>query len=406
MIRPRSSAQRPPQRPSAAAPRTAPGAKRRFPQVNHKFAALGAAVVLALAAFGAVQVFGDPSAAGPRSVLALEPGAIEGEAPVVSFSEAAEDGADMQHFGLDELPFAGEVGEIDATGELRVAVVESPGTPINARRPATPLPRAPIAGMTESGPHGLLPIIAANGRTPAQAYARPFTPVAGRPMISVVVGGLGFNARATQQAIDELPPEITLSFVPYADNLQTWIDRARAAGHEVLLELPMEPFDPDADDTGPQTLLASATSQQNIARLEQLLARATGYFGVTNYQGARFATSAQASAPITQALRRRGLAFISSGIGQRSALSVEAQRAGLPTAAADRIIDVRREADAIDDQLLNLEALALQNQSAIGAGFAYPVTIEQVARWARDVETRGYQLAPASAVLTARAARR
>lgn len=400
MIRPRLSAQRSPQRPAS------PGAKRRLPQINHKLAALGAAVVLAFVAFGAVQLFGDPSAAGPRTVLALEPGSLEGDAPVVSFADAAVDGADLQHFGLDELPFAGEIGEIDATGELRVAVVESPSTPINARRPASPLPRAPIAGLTEPGPNGVLPIIAANGRTPAQAYARPFTPVAGRPLISVVVGGLGFNARATQQAIDELPPEITLSFVPYADNLQTWIDRARAAGHEVMLELPMEPFDPDADDTGPQTLLASATSQQNLTRLDQLLSHAAGYFGVTNYQGARFATSAQASAPVAQALRRRGLAFISSGIGQRSALNVEAQRAGLPTAAADRIIDVRREADAIDDQLLNLEALALQNSSAIGAGFAYPVTIEQVGRWARDVETRGYQLAPASAVLTARATRR
>jgi polysaccharide deacetylase 2 family uncharacterized protein YibQ len=251
-----------------------------------------------------------------------------------------------------------------------------------------------------------LPIIAANGRTPAQAYARPFTPRAERPMVAIIIGGLGFNARTTTAAIDELPPEVTLSFVPYADNLQGWIDRARARGHEVLLELPMEPFDPDADDTGPQTLLASAPSQQNMTRLEQLLSRGVGYFGVTNYQGARFATSAQASAPVAQALRRRGLVFISSGIGQRTALSVEAQRAGLPITAADRLIDVRQEADAIDDQLLNLEALALQNHSAIGAGFAYPVTIEQVGRWAGDIASRGYQLAPASAVLNARAARR
>jgi polysaccharide deacetylase 2 family uncharacterized protein YibQ len=222
----------------------------------------------------------------------------------------------------------------------------------------------------------------------------------------VVIGGLGFNARATTQAIDELPAEVTLSFVPYASDLQTWIDRARAHGHEVMLELPMEPFDPDADDTGPQTLLAAASAQQNRQRLDNLLSRGAGYFGVTNYQGARFATSAQASQPIVQELRRRGLVFISSGIGQRTALSVEAARAGLANTAADRIIDARREADAIDEQLLNLEALALQNQSAIGAGFAYPVTMEQVAHWARDIGSRGYQLAPASAVLNARAARR
>ncbi len=312
----------------------------------------------------------------------------------------------MHTFGIDELPQTGEFGEIDSNGELRVAVVESQPAP-NAGRPASaPLPRAPLAGLFETGPNGPLPIVGPNGRTPSQAYARPFTARQGRPALAIVIGGLGFNANATTQAIDELPAEVTLSFVPYAQNLQSWIDRARARGHEVMLELPMEPFDPDADDTGPQTLLAAGPAAQNISRLEQLLSRGTGYFGVTNYQGARFATSAQATAPIAQALRRRGLVFISSGIGQRTALSVEATRAQLPITAADRIIDARREADAIDDQLLNLEALALQNQSAIGAGFAYPVTMEQVGRWARDVESRGYQLAPASAVLNARAARR
>jgi uncharacterized protein len=397
----RSKVRLPPSMQRAAAARAKP--KRRLPQLDQRVAAFGACVFVALIAFGAIQVFGDPSAAGPRRVLSLAPTDAAASAPRVTFSDAAEEGFELEQFLAEELPYSGEMGEIDASGELRVAVVEAP----SAGRPAVPpLPRAPLAGLFERGPNGPIPIVAANGRTPAQAYARPFTPQAERPMVAIVIGGLGFNARTTTQAIDELPPEVTLSFVPYADNLQAWIDRARAAGHEVLLELPMEPFDPDADDTGPQTLLASASSQQNVTRLEQLLSRGAGYFGVTNYQGARFATSAQASAPVVQALRRRGLVFVSSGIGQRTALSVEAQRAGLPVTAADRLIDVRQEADAIDDQLLNLEALALQNHSAIGAGFAYPVTIAQVGRWAGDIASRGYQLAPASAVLNARAARR
>ncbi len=378
----------------------------RLPPINHRLAALAVTGVLGLGAFGMIQVFGDPGAAGPRRVISLAPGEASAEtAPRISLSDAMGE-EEMSVFDLSELPpYEAEVGEIDSTGELRVAVVETPEASA-ARAPVRPLPRAPIAGLTERGPNGPLPIIAADGRTPAQAYARPFTRDANRPMVAIVIGGLGFNARATQQAIDELPPGVTLSFVPYVADLQTWIDRARARGHEVLLELPMEPFDPDADDTGPQALLSTASAQQNITRLELLLSRASGYFGVTNYQGARFATSAAASQPVVQALRRRGLVFISSGIGQRTALSVEAARAGLASTAADRIIDARREAEAIDEQLLNLEALALQNQSAIGAGFAYPVTMEQVSRWARDIETRGYQLAPASAVLNARATRR
>lgn len=386
----------PPQRPK----------QRQLPKINHQIAALAASAALVAAAAIGIQVFGDPSAAGPHRVISLAPsGASATSAPRISFSEAAQEGSQIAPLGLDgeATTTSAQVGEIGADGQLRVSVVDAPEASAHA---VPPLARAPIAGLTQNSPSGPLPIIASNGLTVARAYARPFTAQPNRPLLAVVIGGLGFNAAATTQAIDELPPEVTLSFVPYASNLQTWIDRARAHGHEVMLELPMEPFDPDADDTGPQTLLAAATPQQNIARLEQLLSRGTGYFGVTNYQGARFATSAQASQPVVQALRRRGLVLVSSGIGQRTALSAEALRAGLNYTAADRIIDARREADAIDDQLLNLEALALQNQSAIGAGFAYPITMQQVGHWASDVGTRGYQLAPVSAVLAARAGRR
>jgi polysaccharide deacetylase 2 family uncharacterized protein YibQ len=366
--------------------------------------------LIVAAALVAIQIFGDPAAAGPRRVIALGPGAATADAAQpMDFSDVAmADGAIPDPIPIDDLPQAfgpdGQPLESEPTGELRVAVVES----APAARPATPpLPRAPFAGLTESGPNGPLPIIGSGGRRSSQAYARPFASGARtQPKIAVIIGGLGFNARASTQAIEELPPEITLSFVPYATDLQSWINRARQYGHEVLLELPMEPFDPNADDTGPQTLLSTANAQQNIQRLESLLSRGAGYFGVTNYQGARFATSAPASGPVVQALQRRGLVFITSGIGQRTALSVEAQRAGLPTTAADRIIDARREADAIDEQLLNLEALALQNGGALGAGFAYPVTMEQVAHWSRDIGSRGYLLAPASAVLNARVTRR
>jgi polysaccharide deacetylase 2 family uncharacterized protein YibQ len=383
--------------------------KRRLPQIkiNQKLAALGAGSMIVLAAVIAIQVFGDPSAAGPRGVVSLAPNSAQAAtAPRISFSEAASEGAQLAPLGLSDPSSSGMVGDISADGRLHVSVVDAPEVDASGAPTTSALPRAPIAGLAQRGPHGLLPVIAANGLTSAQAYARPFTPQSNKPMLAIIIGGLGFNAAATTQAINELPPEITLSFMPYADNLQNWIDQARAHGHEVMLELPMEPFDSAADDTGPQTLLASATPQQNLAHLEELLSRGAGYFGVTNYQGARFATSAQASQPIVQALKRRGLVFVSSGIGQRTALSVEAGRAGLVSTAADRIIDARREADAIDDQLLNLEALALQNQSAIGAGFAYPVTMQQVGHWAADVASRGYQLAPVSAVLASRAARR
>jgi polysaccharide deacetylase 2 family uncharacterized protein YibQ len=253
------------------------------------------------------------------------------------------------------------------------------------------LAQAPIAGLTAPGPGGgPLPIIGADGRTAAEAYARPFTPN-GRPKVSVVIGGLGLNAQTTRAAIETLPGEITLSFAPYAEGLQGWIDLARAHGHEVLLETPMEPADYPANDPGPYTLIAANRPEDTVRKLEWLMSRTTGYFGLSNYLGARFVENDQAMSTFNAVLKARGLAFVDDGLAAR--------RAGpIPRASADRVIDDELSANAIDGQLKALENGATGRGQSLGSGFAYPVTITQVRIWAAGLQQRGLQLAPASAL--------
>lgn len=257
------------------------------------------------------------------------------------------------------------------------------------------LPPAPLAGFYAPGPGGPLPIIAQDGRTPAEAYARPFK-ANGRPKVALVIGGLGLNATRTRQAIDTLRPEITLSFSVYSEGLQGWIDMARARGHEVLIEAPMEPLDFGSDnDSGPFTLMADAQPPETVKRLEWILSRATGYFGVTNYMGSRFLTVDPAYGAFASSLKARGLAFVDDGGAAR-------RGGGMPRATAERVIDDKVSAASIDQQLLALEAGALQRGQALGSGFGFPVTLEKVALWANEVEQRGYQLAPASALMKVR----
>jgi polysaccharide deacetylase 2 family uncharacterized protein YibQ len=268
-------------------------------------------------------------------------------------------------------------------------------SPAGIKPAAGPLPTAPIAGLYAPGPGGPLPIIAADGRTPFDAYKRPFA-ANGRPKIAIVIGGLGLNARLTRQAIETLPPEITLSFAPYAEGLQGWIDEARAHGHEVLLETPMEPLDYPDNDPGPYTLMADASPPEIVKKLEWVLSRATGYFGLTNYLGSRFLASDTAYKAFAAAAAGRGLGFIDDG-----AASLKTG-GGLPRASAERVIDDTLNPGAIDQQLLALESGAMQRGQALGAGFAYPVTLDKVARWAASLSDRGFQLAPASALAARR----
>src|SRR5690606_15597580 len=166
----------------------------------------------------------------------------------------------MGAYGVYQDLAAGEGGyEPGMEGEAVItlpngATVSGAGAPITAPRltAASPLPVAPIAGLSQPGPDGPLPSIASDGRVPAQAYARPFR-ANGRPRVALIVGGLGLNAVTTRAAIERLPAEVTLSFVPYAEGLQAWIDMARAHGHEVMLEMPMEPTGYPDNDPGPYT---------------------------------------------------------------------------------------------------------------------------------------------------------
>lgn len=265
---------------------------------------------------------------------------------------------------------------------------------------------APLAGLTTPGPSGPLPAIGPDGTRPDQAYARPWDGDPNTPMIAVVIGGMGLNRAVTEAAIDDLPPEVALSFAPYSRDLQSWIDRARAAGHEVLVEVPMEPFDYPNNDPGPHTLLADAPNSENSRRLYWLMSQAAGYFAMTNYLGARFSTSEPALGHLMATLEERGVSFLHDGSGRRSTIEAAGGNAGARWGIADRVLDEDPSPSAVDDRLLTIEALALQNGSSIGAGFAYRSTVEQVARWAEGLEARGYALAPPSAVMARQQAER
>lgn len=384
-------------KPAAASPAPASATPDWVALASNPYVGATAAAALVLAAGAAlIAVAGDPHAGAPSVRVALA-------APSKTDLNALHQGSAMSLTGLQNgqevaapgstpdqalitLPQGGSVS--NSSSALGVVPAADGAAPPRPQSP--PLPVAPITGMTAPGPGGLLPIIAKDGRTPAQVYARPFHDN-GKPKVAMVVGGLGLNAASTKAAIERLPPEVTLSFVPYADNLQGWIDLARANGHEVLLEIPMEPNDYPTNDPGPYTLMAAAQPPDTVKRLDWLLSRASGYFGVSNYLGGRFLASDNAMGVFTGQLKARGLAFVDDG-------SAGHRGGGPPRASADAVVDEQLSADAINQALLGLEAKALQHGAALGTGFAYPVTVEQVIHWAGGLAGRGYQLAPASAI--------
>ncbi len=257
-------------------------------------------------------------------------------------------------------------------------------------------PAAPDLDLVDASPSGPLPRISTDGRLPLLAYRRPFDLSDKRPKVGIMIAGLGPQADATN-ATFHLPAPFSLSFSPYTEDLPSLFERARLAGHEVLLELPMEPVDYPASDPGPYTLRASGTVDANIERLIWILSRAPGYFAVTGAAGA-FGGSQEAG-PIVEAIAAKGVGLIEID-GDR--LGDQAEEAGLAYMSALQWIDEIPSIEAIDRALAGLEAKAKTEGTAIGVAEAYPVTLQRLIIWSAELDSRGIALVPASTILIER----
>lgn len=232
-----------------------------------------------------------------------------------------------------------------------------------------------------------------------ERFRQPFNLDDKRPRIAVVLTGLGLSDSATEAAINQLPAAVTLSFSPYARNLERWIALARARGHEVMLDLPMEPATFPNEDPGPQGLLVGLSTEENLNRLDWVLSRGSAYVGLAGAMGSRFTASRDSVEPVLREVKDRGLIFLDRRTTEGSLVPALAEELGLPSAVNNRSVDERQASRvAIDARLAQIERIALTEGFAVAMAQPYPVTLERLAEWATEITSRGFALAPISAL--------
>ncbi len=285
--------------------------------------------------------------------------------------------------------------EMEPTGSIARLPARSP------KRQEAMLAHLPDPALSETIEGGVIPRRSDDGARPMDVYSRqPATEGNfGVARVVIIVGGMGISQTSSQDAIRKLPPEINLAFAPYGNSLSRWMQEARRAGHELLLQLPMEPIEGASASPGPHTLLTQADTQENIANLHWLMSRISNYVGVTNYLGARLMSDTEAMSPIFSELAERGLLFVDDGSFRGSRTQEMAQVSLLPYARADIVLDAVRTRKDIGDRLKDLATQAKRTGLAIGSASAFPESIEMIAAFARQAAKDGIEITPVSAVV-------
>ncbi|WP_029029282.1 divergent polysaccharide deacetylase family protein [Salinarimonas rosea] len=382
--------------------------------------ASGGAMTLAALIGGYLALVDDPSGGDPQVVVEIREGA-PGAAPMPvdpAGGTAPQSGLaliqDMSARGAGAGTSAAEIERASGVSVTRPGGAAEPGAliiqvPPGEGTPPAPAGAAPSGGLApapdqrlvERTRYGLLPRVGEDGAMPARVYARPPTPMSlsESARVAILVTGLGISQSGTTRAVDRLPPDVSLAFAPYGGDLDRHVSRAREDGHEVFLQVPMEPFDYPRSDPGPHTLTTEASVEDNRDRLHWVMGRFTGYVGVVNFMGAKLTGDAASLQPILAEIGGRGLAYVDDGTSSRSRAPALAADAGLPVAVGDVVLDTVPDPDRIDAELSRLERLARERGIAVATASALPMTVDRIAAWAAQAEQRGVRLVPVSAAL-------
>jgi polysaccharide deacetylase 2 family uncharacterized protein YibQ len=363
------------------------------PQILAGLLGLFGLVVAVWGAFVTNPLGGEPVAVVPTPSMAAKP---------QTGVDARLHARDASSNGAHDAAATAKIKKIAPPGSTTVTIIDgSSGKSHDVIIPgkgSANLPKTPIdQTRLEMTRHGPIPKIGPHDARPSALYAEKRTVPPDKknwPRIALIVTGLGISASGTADALAQLPPPVTFALAPYGSDLENLAEQARSLKHELLLQVPMEPFDFPDNDPGPQTLLTSLSAEQNIDRLHWQMSRFQGYVGLISYMGAKFTASEQALTPVLREAAKRGLIYVDDGASQRSVAGQIAGSQNLPFAKADIVVDAVPTPTEIDHALARLELMARDHGNVIGLATALPTTVARLAAWAKQVESRGFVLVP------------
>jgi polysaccharide deacetylase 2 family uncharacterized protein YibQ len=159
----------------------------------------------------------------------------------------------------------------------------------------------------------------------------------------------------------------------------------------VLVHLPMQSSDPDADP-GPGALLVGDTRAALERRLDEALQQVPHASGVNNHMGSALTARVGYMHWLMTALAGRRLWFVDSYTSGASLAAASAQLAGVPTLRRDVFLDNDRDAPAIGAQWQRLLETASRQGSALAIGHPHPETFAALEARLPALPAEGFSL--------------
>jgi polysaccharide deacetylase 2 family uncharacterized protein YibQ len=213
--------------------------------------------------------------------------------------------------------------------------------------------------------------------------------------VAIVVDAMG-GRRDVFESLRDLRRAVALAVLPALPYTQSIARDATGSGIEVLLDLPMEPYQYPRVDPGPGALLMATPPEEMRRLVARHLDTLPGAVGVTNYMGSKLTEDRERMRALVALLAARRLFLVDAYTSNLSVAYDAAQEMGLPAARRQIVIDPAGGEEEERAAWSQVEAWAERRGEVIvmapGRAFTARMLREFIPRW----EARGLRLVPVS----------
>lgn len=270
----------------------------------------------------------------------------------------------------------------------------------------TSIPPASVTNRPQSEPSARLPLAPApkalvpfpsGGSNPAAREGSRTGARHVRAQVAVIFDDAGGSLEDLEEILAIGRP-VTVAVLPGLRYSKEVAGRARAAGLDVFLHLPIEPDD-SSKRLGPGGITSAMNDEEIAAAVRADLATVPGAIGVNNHMGSSGTTDERVMRAVLQVVKEHGLIFVDSVTSDRSVAVSVAEEMGIPTGRRHVFLDNADEPAAIRAQLRRLIAVARRRGVAIGIGHAQRLTPAVLKEMLTEFDRQGIQLVPVSVLL-------
>ncbi|MEM1162730.1 MAG: divergent polysaccharide deacetylase family protein [Pseudomonadota bacterium] len=225
--------------------------------------------------------------------------------------------------------------------------------------------------------------------------ARAFDQSATTPLMSVVLMDAS-NGVVSAETLQVLTMPLTLAVSPEGTDARDLAEAARAAGHEVLVELPLAVRSGDEIGEG---LTAEASASALSLASAKALGRLDMAVGATAPDGAAMLNASTAMAAITKPMAEHGFAWVEPRAGVGSAVQRLATTSDLVYAQGNRVVAAGASPDQIYQVLEGAAFQARRDGASIVFVAASQNALQALVRWGLERGGQEVWFAPISAVI-------